>query len=208
MTPLQRIYEGYHQLPNLRAIATHEPVLGEGPADPVAVLVGEAPGRDEVFFQRPFVGRAGERLNTEVGDFRKQCWVTNIVKFRPIQGPAGKPKDRTPYFQEVAESMPYFWRELSLMAAPHTRFICAMGKTAASAILQADVRVSEIHGKWGQKPIEDPGGEKWLVYVTYHPAAALHNPDVAGVFAGDMRKFVVEAQHYQQSAMNLLAGRV
>lgn len=199
---LQTVYADYTHGPNMRPLATHNPVLGTWPLNPIAVLVGEAPGSTEIQTGQPFTGRAGQRLTTHLDGFRDRCGVTNIVKLRPTRADG---RDRPPTQAEIAESMPYFWRELSLMGAPSTRLICAMGRIAASAVLQADIRVSEIHGHWIKRPIEDPGGEKWLVYVTYHPAAVLHNPELDEVLHEDLTGFATDVGMYGRDTMDIVA---
>jgi DNA polymerase len=52
------------------------------------VLVGEAPGADEVKQGKPFVGRSGQLLNkvlSEVGIEREHCLVCNTFRFQPPQ---------------------------------------------------------------------------------------------------------------------------
>jgi uracil-DNA glycosylase family 4 len=207
MTQQADIYTEYGLGPNLSKLATHDPVLGRGPADPIAVIVGEAPGSTEVQTGEPFTGRAGQRLSTHLGEFRHSCWVTNILKYRPTvsqtSGCREVIKDRPPQIQEIAESMPYFWRELSLMAGHSTRAILALGRTAASSILQADVKISETHGHWFRHPVSDPGGEKWMVFVTYHPAAALRGPAVDDVLVEDLRVFVEDVRENGQRLLTM-----
>jgi DNA polymerase len=63
---------------------------GDGPSDARVVLLGEAPGRDEVARKRPFVGPAGRVLNLAIkaaGMERKALYVTNAVKCLPTGGP-------------------------------------------------------------------------------------------------------------------------
>jgi len=50
------------------------------------VLVGEAPGKDEVRLGRPFVGRSGQLLNEmllEAGIKREDSIVANVFRFQP-----------------------------------------------------------------------------------------------------------------------------
>src|ERR1700722_11400307 len=50
------------------------------------VLVGEAPGAEEVKQGRPFVGRSGQLLDkilARAGIERKECLVANVFGFRP-----------------------------------------------------------------------------------------------------------------------------
>jgi len=50
------------------------------------VLVGEAPGKDEVKMGRPFVGRSGKLLDevlSEAGIERSKCLIANVFRFQP-----------------------------------------------------------------------------------------------------------------------------
>lgn len=63
-----------------------QPVPAEGPKDAQAVLVGEAPNRDEAENGRPFTGPAGQVLDEEllkVGLLRHKLLAINAVACRP-----------------------------------------------------------------------------------------------------------------------------
>ena len=63
------------------------PVFGEGPVNPLVMLIGEAPGGDEAKQGRPFVGKAGKQLDallSGAGIDRSRVYITNTVKFRPV----------------------------------------------------------------------------------------------------------------------------
>jgi uracil-DNA glycosylase family 4 len=59
------------------------------------LICGEAPGKQEDFQNRPFVGPSGELLQTSLRrygvEMREDCWITNVVICRP---PANKLQDR------------------------------------------------------------------------------------------------------------------
>jgi uracil-DNA glycosylase len=60
------------------------------------VIVGEAPGGQEVIEGRPFVGRSGARLDqalAEAGLHRSDVYVTNAVLCRPAGTPPTPPDD-------------------------------------------------------------------------------------------------------------------
>ena len=62
-------------------------VPAEGPIPAKIMLIGEAPGDTEVKQGKPFVGLSGSCLNdilAEVGIDRAECYVTNVVKYRPV----------------------------------------------------------------------------------------------------------------------------
>lgn len=61
-------------------------VPSEGPLPAKVLIVGEAPGVDEVAAGRPFVGASGSELNNMLADagfIRAQCRVTNVCRYRP-----------------------------------------------------------------------------------------------------------------------------
>ena len=65
------------------------PVLGEGPLGAQLAIVGEAPGKDEYKAGHPFVGRAGEQLETYLGRnqlTRNSVFLTNAVLCFPPGG--------------------------------------------------------------------------------------------------------------------------
>lgn len=80
---LEEVYEKIRQ-----AFPGRELVLGEGNRDADILLVGEAPGRQEVEQRRPFVGAAGKNLDRFLQSIRLergQIYITNAVKFRPTR---------------------------------------------------------------------------------------------------------------------------
>src|SRR5438876_1526847 len=61
-------------------------VGGYGPQSPDRIIVGEAPGQTEVDQRRPFVGKAGRRLDETLsakGVTRSSLYITNTVLCRP-----------------------------------------------------------------------------------------------------------------------------
>lgn len=144
-------------------------VMGWGPLRPRAVLVGEAPGRDEDRERRPFVGRSGQlldRLLVEAGVSREQdCWVTNVVKRRPVDD-AGK--NRTPTADEVSESAPFLLREIELLAP---LVVVTLGNTPLRVLWPGGPTISRCHGA---ARVLDSG----LVHLpAYHPSYALRSAD-------------------------------
>ena len=69
----------------------------EGPLDAQICFVGEAPGKDEDLFGRPFVGSAGQLLDQclrNAGIIRSEVLITNIFRQRPPKN------DKTYFFQD------------------------------------------------------------------------------------------------------------
>ena len=65
--------------------------------------MGEAPGSEEDKQGLPFVGRAGQLLNSilfSIGLTRDEVYITNVLKCRP-------PGNRDPMGEEVIQCEPY-----------------------------------------------------------------------------------------------------
>ena len=61
-------------------------VLSSGPISAKIMIVGEAPGSDEVAAKLPFVGSSGKLLTAMLADSgidRSQCFITNVCKYQP-----------------------------------------------------------------------------------------------------------------------------
>ena len=57
-----------------------------GPRNATVALIGESPGEDEERLREPFVGRAGQILNTiltDAGLKRSECFIGNVSRYRP-----------------------------------------------------------------------------------------------------------------------------
>ncbi|MBW8772852.1 MAG: uracil-DNA glycosylase [Gemmatimonadetes bacterium] len=138
-------------------------VPGEGALDAKFVVVGEGPGATEDELGRPFVGRAGELLDSILGSVdipRSSAFILNIVKCRP-------PSNRTPLPDEAAACLPYLHRQLAIL---RPKVILAAGSTAIGHLLQSKLSLGKLRGQ-----VHRYAGIP--VIATYHPAALLRNPN-------------------------------
>lgn len=173
-------------------------VPGEGNLNAKIMLVGEAPGKNEDEQGRPFVGAAGQLLNSlleQAGLGRQDVYITNVVKCRP-------PNNRTPTEDEVAACIGFLREEISLV---RPKVIVALGNTAGSAIMSlAGKRWRGVTAERGRKVRTSIEGVELVVIPTYHPAAALYKPDLKGYLAEDIRKAAEEATEPKGSRRTLL----
>jgi uracil-DNA glycosylase len=136
-------------------------VPGEGSLDPAVMFIGEGPGAEEDRTGRPFVGAAGQYLDTwlpPIGLTRAQCFIANCVKCRP-------PQNREPHPDEIAACLPWLERQI---AAVRPRIICCLGRIAAHTLLGSTRSLGELRGRvHAFKGIP--------VVVTYHPSAVLRD---------------------------------
>jgi uracil-DNA glycosylase len=146
-------------------------VFGSGNEQAKLVFVGEGPGADEDQQGLPFVGRAGQLLTQMIeGTATKEgmplkrgdVYICNVVKCRP-------PDNRTPQPDEMEICGQFLFRQLEVMKP---KAICALGSTAAKALLGTKDGVTRLRGNW----------HRWRdipVMVTYHPSYLLRAYNVA-----------------------------
>ncbi len=148
--------------PHLASTRT-QTVFGEGSITARLMFVGEAPGADEDETGRPFVGRAGALLTDMItkgmGLSRDEVYIANVLKSRP-------PENRTPLPDEMANCLPYLEQQIAII---RPEFLCLLGKTAASALLETALPLGRLRGKWHRY-------RGIATIVTYHPSALLRNP--------------------------------
>lgn len=153
-------------------------VFGEGPSRAFLMFVGEAPGAEEDKQGRPFVGRAGQLLTKiieSIGLQRKDVFIANILKCRP-------PGNRPPLPTEIAACSPYLIRQIELIKP---KVICALGKFSAQTLLNTDVPISKLRGRFFSYQ-----GIKLM--PTYHPAYLLRNPNDKRCVWEDMKMVAKE----------------
>jgi DNA polymerase len=140
-------------------------VFGSGNEKARLVFVGEGPGAEEDEQGLPFVGRAGQLLTQMIDNTaakegipirRADVYICNVVKCRP-------PENRTPLPDEMEICGEFLFRQLMAIGP---KAICALGSTAAKALLNTKDGVTRLRGRW----------HKWRdlpVMVTYHPSYLL-----------------------------------
>jgi uracil-DNA glycosylase len=138
-------------------------VFGVGNRNAQWMVIGEAPGADEDRQGEPFVGRAGQLLNSmlkAIGLKREQVFIANILKSRP-------PNNRDPRPEEVQACIPYLFRQIELV---NPRLILCVGRIAAQTLLETDTTIGKLRGQ-----LHRIAGNRPMI-VTYHPAYLLRSP--------------------------------
>jgi uracil-DNA glycosylase family 4 len=138
-------------------------VWGEYPTEskPRIVLLGEAPGRDEDYEGRPFVGMAGRKLNWalyEAGIQRHQVGVSNVISCRPPGNDIGS--------NEGLEALECckrgFLSELASWKKDGVRVVVPLGNTALRS-LGIEETISKARGS---VYVQDG----LVILPTYHPS--------------------------------------
>lgn len=145
-------------------------VFGEGSPNADLVFVGEAPGETEDQTGRPFVGKAGQKLDEMIAAMklrREDVYIANVLKSRP-------PNNRTPLQTEVDGCGPYLIEQLCIL---RPRVIVTLGGPATKLLLATEVGITRLRGTWGawQAPAWTGLDLSVPVMPTYHPAYLLRN---------------------------------
>lgn len=145
-----------------------------GPEDAEVMLVGEAPGANEVEEGEPFVGRAGEKMNdvlNDIGVERSELYITNLVKIRP-------PDNRDPKKDEIEAWAPLLEEEIEKVDPD---IILTLGNFASKEMLDTSKGITQIHGR-----IFTRNGRK--IMPIFHPAATLYDRSKTPELEKDLRK--------------------
>jgi len=143
-------------------------VFGAGHTQARWMIIGEAPGAQEDAEGEPFVGAAGQLLDSMLralglsrsddGDPAKSVYIANTLKCRP-------PGNRNPAPEEMARCEPFLQRQIELL---QPRIILAMGRFAVQALLRSSEPVGRLRGRVHRY-------QGVPLVVTYHPAYLLRN---------------------------------
>jgi len=158
------------------------PVAGEGNKDLAQVcILGRNPGKTEDIQGKPFVGKAGQKLNQGLvlaGLIRVNCYITNVVKCMT-------PTNVSPSVncQKMCREK---WLNDEMKSLKRLRLVLTLGNHALQ-YFEPLARVGELHGysfltdkPWGEGRIR--------IFVSYHPSAALRNSVIDDKFRKDMLK--------------------
>lgn len=163
-------------------------VFGEAPSDARVLFIGEQPGDQEDIIGRPFVGPAGQLLDTaleEAGIDRRRIAITNAVKHFKFTPRGRRRIHQPPSPQEI--DICRFWLDAERTAL-NPSLLVLLGGSAGRAVLGRPVTVTRERGR----PFKLPDGT--TAFLTVHPSYLLRQPDEASrareyaAFVHDLRR--------------------
>ena len=138
-------------------------VRSYGNPDPKLLLVGEAPGENEIETGVPFIGRAGTELMKSlesVGLTRDDVYMTSSVRSRPYKWGTKKERDgtivkrtynRAPKPSEILAHAPLLDYEIQHL---NPLLIVTLGTIGLQRLLGKSAKVTELHGQKISRPIQ------------------------------------------------------
>jgi len=162
-------------------------VPGEGNISTKILFIGEGPGLNENESGRPFVGQAGNFLNELLSVAkvnRSDVFITNVVKCRP-------PANRDPMPEELSACAAFLDKQIEII---NPLVIVTLGRFSMAKYFPLQ-RISMIHGK-------GHGIGDRLVVPMFHPAAALHQPNLRTSILHD---FALLPNYLKEAAARIVA---
>lgn len=166
--------------------AGNEFVFGCGCTEPKLLLIGEAPGREEVKLSRPFSGAAGKYLDEFLelaGIDRGNIYITNAIKYRlsKVNPKTGRLSNRPAAKDEILSSRPILMNEIQTICP---KCIVTLGNVPLRAITgDFSLSIGDNHGKPVSKSI---GQSEYLLFPLYHPASVIYNRSLKQTCETDM----------------------
>ena len=188
MSKLDYFYRQYMEEMQILGLADDSDSFVYGSGDPGSgiVLIGEAPGAEEVRQGVPFVGSAGRNLNERLeanGISRDSIYVTNAIKYRlsEVNPKTGRLRNRPAGSRDIKANSRWLIAEMKLLSP---RLMVTLGRIPVKCLLpDTDPQMSDIHGRVWNTDLGD-------VFPLYHPASIIYNRALTPVFDEDFEKLV------------------
>jgi len=138
------------------------------------MLIGEAPGKEEIKKGKPFVGPSGKLLDKILKKNkidRKKLYITNLIKKK-------LPNNRKPNKKEIKKYLPILKKEIKKV---NPSLIVLLGESVTKALL------SKSLSQAGGKLIKS---QNYWYLSTYHPSAARF-PRIRKIIEKDLRKLKI-----------------
>lgn len=172
-------------------------VHSQGNSSPKLLLIGEAPGENEIETGIPFIGRAGTELMKSlesIGLTREDVYFTSSVRSRPYRWGTKKERDgtivkrtynRAPKPSEILAHAPLLDYEIQHLKP---KLIVTLGNVGLKRLLGKDAKVTELHGQKIRQSIQYLNNlkdlqyslttEAYVIVPTFHPASIFYRPSL------------------------------
>jgi len=170
----------------VKAFEKEEIVLGEGCITSSLVIIGEAPGKDEVKLGKPFVGAAGKNLNEFIGVLgieREALFITNAIKYRLgiLNSKTQRIINRPATMRDIRDNQKWLHNEMKLL---RPQIIVTLGNVPLKSITNDfKVTIGDMHGTLHACNIS---GNEFKLFPLYHPASIIYNRALKEVYNQDI----------------------
>ena len=151
----------------------YDPYLDQKIENPI-MIIGEAPGANEVQQKEPFVGMAGKNLSYLISlskyDRKKDILITNAFPFRTYEGN----KNRTPKAVELKEGAKLLLQEIEIVKP---KLILLLGNSAIKAFSYLPIPNAKEVKNFKRNSINEFQFPFYItkIGVTFHPSPISFN---------------------------------
>ncbi|MCF7834334.1 MAG: NTP transferase domain-containing protein [Candidatus Pacebacteria bacterium] len=177
---------------DLKKTAT-KAVFGYGNPNADIVFIGEAPGKNEDNKGKPFVGASGKILTemlSMIGLKREDVYITNIVKYRPLEN-----RDPTP--KEKEDCKEWLSEELNVI---NPKMIVLLGRHSLNTFF-SEYNISKVRGRVFKKTFLNLNTKYF--YPIYHPSATIYNRSLLIDLKKDFKKIPKILEKIKKEKMNI-----
>lgn len=163
-----------------------EVVPGHGNIKARVLLIGEAPGKDEIRLSRPFAGKAGRYLDEFldiIGLAREDLFITNTIKYRlsKIDSSTGRVSNRPAARDEIVQNRPWLINEIDILKP---KYLVTLGNVPLKAVTGDNrITIGAVHGKASTLVICECN---YTIYPLYHPASIIYNRSLRDTYINDV----------------------
>ena len=153
-------------------------IMGEGNINSPIMIIGEAPGKNEVESAGTFRGEVGELLEKMLNAIKidkKNTYCTYSVNFRP-------PKDRKPTSQEIKRYSIFLKDHISII---NPKIILLLGSSAMEALTGINTKMSSERGKWKEIILNK---KTYLLMISFNPSYLIRFPENKKFSWEDLKK--------------------
>lgn len=189
---LEKLYSNYNS-----EFKGNDIVPGSGDVNCRLMLVGEAPGKDEVRLGIPFAGAAGKNLDkflNMLGVERESLYITNAIKYRlsKTSSTTGKVVNRPAKRQDIIGSGAYLQEEIKII---EPLLITTLGNVPLRMLTgEPQLTIGEMHGRLNAL---DLLGKSYSIFPLYHPASIIYNPSLRQAYEKDINKLKLIMESYE-----------
>jgi DNA polymerase len=178
---LDKLYYEY-----VKTFEQEQIVLGGGCITSPLVIIGEAPGKDEVRLGKPFVGAAGKNLNEfisllEIG--RDSLYITNAIKYRlgKLNVKTQRIVNRPATIKDIKDNQHWLHKEIAVI---RPQIVVTLGNVPLRSITDDfKASIGDMHGILHVCKIHD---NEFKLFPLYHPASIIYNRSLKEVYNNDM----------------------
>lgn len=157
-------------------------IFGTGNLNSHMVLVGEAPGAEEVKAGKPFVGKAGKNLDGFLRSLevnREDIYITNVVKFRPtiVNPETGRINNKQPSWDDVDSFLYYLNREIEII---NPLVVVTLGAISLKSLYKRSSSVGLCHGRSFKTK------KGYSIFCLYHPASIIYKAELLETYRRDL----------------------